>query len=156
MKKILLIFAFVITCSFSFAEELTGFMGIPFGASKNNVKEVMEGYYFTSPKTNSQNTLDFYRNIHLYGIELNKITFHFDNDYFVGVDIEFDCHNISNREIDILKATFQCIYQLSEPYEMQDEYNTYEVYRARNKNIVAFTEIDKDNYSMFMIIRKIV
>lgn len=160
MKKILLIFVFVITCSFSFAEELTGVFDVPFNTERNAVLDKMAGNGYQILYINTLESYEnFYKssipilrffkpNLLVFGNPVKEITFYCENEIFTNAEVV-----LKNINLELFKKNLEKFVKnnsLKEcKYIATNEYTTFP-FISKNGNIFAYV-IEKNSRDITLI-----
>ena len=140
MKKILFTVFFLLICSLSFAEELTGFMGIPFGASKGEAINTIEskGYELAyADKTNYTYVNDNGKYLAL-NAQTVILTFSKDN-LFAGGTFITTLNNDTQNYVIFLCDVLNSLFELSFVEKTEGENMTLLFYVTPNGNKVIYT-----------------
>lgn len=154
MKKILLIFAFVITCSFSFAEDddtlFKSINDLEFGMSKSFVIEKMSQLKWTIVRDNGNLTEIQKQNEYFEGMRISSIAMIFSHDELISFSIFIKPDDMEKlRYID--HFAFVTNWAAASDFYIDKSNNTTNYEYSDGEMYILFT-LPRDTYNPFWIV----
>jgi len=152
MKKAVLLFSFlIIVLTLSFSDLLTGFLGIPFGSTKDQVISAMSAKTTIKPVYGEDSII--YPNMKFAGKDTDEISFNFYQDYFyIAMVIVVPERNRALETYYAIKEDYYTKYgtprldreEYSSPFKKGDGYEETALF-ANKAFIAAIWFFDEDN-----------